>query len=112
MSDTYQPVFDAVRSRIGNADIGQAVESAMRDAFGNANHIIHCAAQEITNEMQRPAAVFRPALSMDGSQWCALYGDNLQDGVCGFGDTPDAAMRAFDQAWLTSKAMLAARGEA
>lgn len=23
----------------------------------------------------------------DGNQWCFLYGDNIQDGICGFGDT-------------------------
>lgn len=112
MSDTYQPIFDAVRSRIGHVDVGQAVESALREAFGNADHIIRCAVQEITYETQRPAVIFRPVLRMDGNQWCALYGDNLQDGVCGFGDTPAAAMSAFDQAWLTGKAMLAGRGEA
>jgi hypothetical protein len=38
---------------------------------------------------------------MDGNQWCALYGDNLQDGVCGFGDSPAAAMQDFDMAWVT-----------
>lgn len=23
----------------------------------------------------------------DGNQWCFLYGNNIQEGVCGFGDT-------------------------
>lgn len=23
----------------------------------------------------------------DGNQWCYLYGNNIQDGVCGFGKT-------------------------
>ncbi|KAG1266767.1 hypothetical protein G6F65_014018 [Rhizopus arrhizus] len=110
MTDTYQPIYDAVRSRIGHADVGQAVESALREAFGNADHIIRCAVQETVNELQRPAVVFRPALSIDGDQWCALYGANLQDGVAGFGDTPAAAMYAFDRAWLNDKTPLAARG--
>lgn len=113
MSDSYQAIYDAVRSRIGHADVGQAVEGALRESFGNADHIIRCAAQEFgvaASEMQRPAAVFRPALTIDGDQWCALYGDNLQDGVAGFGDTPDAAMRAFDLAWLNDKTPKAARG--
>jgi hypothetical protein len=30
MSDTYQAVFDAVRSKISNGDVGVAVESAVR----------------------------------------------------------------------------------
>lgn len=37
--------------------------------------------------------------SRDGNQWCALFGENIQDGVVGFGDGPDAAMWAFDEAW-------------
>lgn len=28
----------------------------------------------------------------DGDQWCALYGENLQEGIAGFGDTPYNAM--------------------
>ena len=27
----------------------------------------------------------------DGNQWCFLYGDNINDGVCGFGDTIEKA---------------------
>lgn len=49
----------------------------------------------------RPSAVFRPALSIDGNQYCALFGDDLQSGVAGFGDTPEAAMADFDKAWRT-----------
>ena len=30
----------------------------------------------------------------DGNQWCFIYGDNIQDGIAGFGDTIDEA--AFD----------------
>lgn len=47
----------------------------------------------------RPSAVFKPRLSVDGNQWCALYGENLQDGVAGFGDSPAEAMWDFDRAW-------------
>ncbi len=32
MSDTYQAIYDAVRSRISGGNISDAVESAMRDA--------------------------------------------------------------------------------
>jgi len=31
----------------------------------------------------------------DGNQWCFLYGDNIQDGICGFGDTIDIAAWDF-----------------
>ena len=28
----------------------------------------------------------------DGDSWCALVGENLQEGIAGFGDTPAAAL--------------------
>ena len=43
--------------------------------------------------------MLKPKLSIDGNKWCALLGDNLQDGVAGFGDSPDEAYAAFDKAW-------------
>lgn len=46
-----------------------------------------------------PSAIYKPKLYQDGNQWCALYGDNLQDGVAGFGDSPALAMIDFDRAW-------------
>jgi hypothetical protein len=38
-------------------------------------------------------------LFRDGDQWCALYGEDLQDGCSGFGDSPAQAMEAFDREW-------------
>lgn len=57
--------------------------------------------QEIAARYGDPSAIYRPALSIDGDQWCALYGENLQDGVAGFGASPAEAMSAFDVAWNT-----------
>lgn len=31
----------------------------------------------------------------DGNQWSFLYGDNIQEGVCGFGSTIDEAAWDF-----------------
>jgi hypothetical protein len=50
-----------------------------------------------------PSVIWRPKISIDGNQWCALYGENLQDGVAGFGDTPSDAMRDFDKNWMWQK---------
>ena len=52
-------------------------------------------------DQSEPSQRYRPSLSIDGDQWCALYGENLQDGVAGFGDSPGAAFWAFDRAWWT-----------
>jgi hypothetical protein len=100
--DSYQAVYDAVRSRMSNGDIGHAVESAVRDM--NLSHyadMVHRCAQEAVSEWMRPSVTMRPKLYPDGSSWCVLYGENLQEGVCGFGASPDEAMRAFDAAWYT-----------
>lgn len=32
----------------------------------------------------------------DGNMWCVLYGPNIQEGMCGFGHTPDEAIIAFE----------------
>jgi len=104
MSDNYQAVYDAVRSRFHGCDAGEAVERVVRESFGMASHHMACVSQEWTSaahEHQRPSAIYRPAISIDGDQWCALYGDNLQDGVAGFGGSPELAMRDFDANWHT-----------
>ncbi len=80
-----------------------------------ANGIIHEARMAFGEyaaaawEQSRPSVLYRPALSADGNMWCALLGDNLQEGVAGFGETPDAAMRAFDKAFAEERTPTATR---
>jgi hypothetical protein len=107
--ETYQPIYDAVRSRLSNCDIGAAIETAMREA--NVGHYAMQAAESIrqaAGEYERPSVIYRPTLSLDGNAWIALYGENLQEGVAGCGDSPAEAMRAFDNAWY-AKANIAVR---
>lgn len=47
--------------------------------------------------MSEPSVLFKPKLYIDGNQWCALYGDNIQDGVAGFGDSPEKALIDFNK---------------
>ncbi len=49
--------------------------------------------------MAEPFTYLRVRLRRDGDQWCALYGDNLEDGVAGFGASPNEAQMAFNRAW-------------
>jgi len=78
-----------------------------QDSNMAANAICHSAAMvqgsfaDVAFEMMRPAVLFQPKLYRDGSQWCDLLGDDLQVGVCGFGDSPAEAMFAFDKDWNT-----------
>lgn len=83
-------------------------EAQMVDYFrmtcdGAAQHA-SVAAQDIMVESTRPAVQFRPRVFIDGDRWCALYGEDLQEGCAGFGDSINAAMRDFDANWMASLA--------
>lgn len=83
-----------------------ALIEAIRLSIGDWSYLTPHLQQAISiveGAWSAPSAVYRPRLMADGDRWCALYGDNLQEGVAGFGDTPWAAMQAFDKAWLTER---------
>ena len=39
--------------------------------------------------------ILEVAISLDGDRWCALIGENLQEGLAGFGESPVQAIRAL-----------------
>lgn len=45
-----------------------------------------------------------PKFMKEGNQFCYLYGEDLQSGIAGFGDTPYLAMRDFNKNFQTQKA--------
>lgn len=108
--DTYQPIYDAVRSKISGGDIGASVERVLWEAFdiGHQKALIceavTSAAYRVEEQAVRPSVTMRPRVFPDGNAWCALYGDDLVMGVAGFGDTPAEACAAFDKAWTTERA--------
>ena len=51
------------------------------------------------HELTRPSLLHALKLARDGNQWCALYGDDLEVGIAGFGDSPELAMLDFDREW-------------
>ena len=53
----------------------------------------------LNDEMLRPFYLPRPRVFLDGNSWCALYGENIQEGICAFGDTPAEAAELFDVAF-------------
>ncbi|MCH8821317.1 hypothetical protein IID23_02215 [Patescibacteria group bacterium] len=40
-------------------------------------------------------------LQKDGNQWCVLLGDDIQSGICGFGETPKKAIWDFNKSFET-----------
>ncbi len=111
--DTYQPIYDAVRSCISNGDIGAAVQEALRMASldhyaAQASQGIQQAAQDVAQEQMRPCVLFKPKLTHWGDKWHVSLNGNVSDLPCGTGDSPDAAMRAFDRAWVAKSTVVAA----
>ena len=64
---------------------------------GNIQDILSCELDAAVNR-SRWAVVYGLAPFKDGNQWCVLLGENLQEGISGFGATPHAAICAFDDA--------------
>lgn len=46
----------------------------------------------------------KPSFKKDGDQYCYLYGENLQEGISGFGATPAEAMSDFYKAFWNDTA--------
>ena len=65
----------------------------------------------VERERARPFMLLRPKMYPDGNAWCALYGDDLQSGVCGFGETPELAAQDFDNNWHGQRLTPPAGGE-
>ena len=50
---------------------------------------------ELAEKALRPSMMLKPRVFIHGNQWCAV-----QNGVAGFGDSPQAAYDAFDKSWV------------
>lgn len=44
-------------------------------------------------------SILKPKIFKDGNQWCVLYGDNIQEGIAGFGETPHEAILNWNKEW-------------
>jgi hypothetical protein len=102
MSDSYQAIYDAVRSRISGGNIADAVTEVARSAF-DISHMTFQIKGDIDGllyDLSQPFTRLRPKMYLDGNMWCALYGENIQEGVCGFGGSPQKASEAFNAAWF------------
>lgn len=62
----------------------------------------------IESEEMNLVALLRPRVFIDGNMWCVLFGENIMDGVVGFGESPILAVYDFSKAW---RRRLPANGE-
>lgn len=98
MSEIYDATYNAVRSRISHCDLDSVFQRWLNSQsfdWKMANKI-----EEVGNEQMRPSVLLRPSISRDGDQWCVLYGENLHDGIAGFGKTPIEAFSDFDNKYF------------
>lgn len=66
-------------------------------------YIIRAAICEAAAFNSAPHVRMRPRIFPDGNQWCCLLGENLQEGIAGFGNTAGDACSAFDLAFNTQR---------
>lgn len=71
-------------------------------AAWNVGHSAQVLAGQIAGYHATWFSVLKPTLTKDGDMWCALYGENLQEGVSGFGETPARALLAFEIAMCSA----------
>ena len=76
----------------------EQVESSQRQHFDALQHNekMHLL---IKQDEYNLFVMIKPKLYMDGDQWCCLYGDNLQTGIAGYGDTPYLAILDWNEGW-------------
>lgn len=60
---------------------------------------------------QRPSVIYKPELSVDGNMYCVSLGQDLQNGIAGFGETPAKAYEDFDKNFTTSKLPIKPEGK-
>lgn len=79
--------------------LNSSQQALTAEAWQMAAEEFRDAGRDLSAVITSPNVIYKPRLYVDGSQWCAIYGENLQDGVAGFGDSPSLAMVDFDKSW-------------
>jgi hypothetical protein len=70
------------------------------NAIAHAASMTQASFQMMAAAYLDPHVRYKPKLIRDGDKWCALLGDNVQEGVAGFGTSPREAMYDFDKEWV------------
>ena len=74
-------------------------EAYWNERFNIEQHHMRIYYDTICEQQLLPSTNFKPKIYKDGNMWCALYGDSIQEGICGFGETPEKAVEAYNRAW-------------
>lgn len=61
--------------------------------YDDAEQLVLLAKDEVISQVCEAAGIKKPY--KDGNQWCILKGENIQEGICGFGDNIEDALVDF-----------------
>lgn len=76
----------------------EQIESSQRQ---HHETIHHSERMNVVNEQSEynKFTMLRPKLFKDGNSWCVLFGENIQEGIAGFGKTPHLAILGWNKNW-------------
>jgi len=77
------------------------IESIQRQHHNDIQHQMKVELLE-TEQQYKLLSMLNPKVGIDGNAFYVLYGENLQDGIAGFGDTPHKAVEDFNINWNKS----------
>ena len=78
----------------------EGIESSQRQHHNEINHQMNVELLE-TEQQYKRFAMLKPKVYKDGNKWCVLYGENIQDGIAGFGGTPHESVIDWESNWDT-----------
>lgn len=76
-------------------------ESLFHQAFSEHNERMQILYENRDAQVAELAAMLKLTPYKDGNQWCVLWGENLQEGIAGFGDTPFKALLDFNNNYMS-----------
>jgi len=79
-------------------NVFEQIESSQKQHQNEIQHQIKTEVLE-TEQQFIIVATLKPRIFKDGNKWCVLYGENIQDGVAGFGETPLKAILDFNNSF-------------
>ena len=76
----------------------EETESNQRQHHNEIQHQMKVELLE-TEQQYKRFSMIKPRVFKDGDMWCVLYGENLIDGIVGFGETIHKAIMDWENAF-------------
>lgn len=94
---TRKRLIDFISTIKGIAESGRHSWAVRKDDAEMCNAFLIWLEKHKEHSMSAEEVLIKAGLKpyKDGNQWCILAGDNIQEGICGFGDTIDEALYQF-----------------